>query len=180
MFWLYTTIQSWCTIRTKCAIVKSTVAWPLIRLWTMSMFRANDNFSPPLNLKSSKLYGNLILGCRHIHKSDQICLFLSKSYPKHLIFTIINYIKKHKEILLSFFSLQTMPFIYVMLTKGYMGGDGSFEKAMSEISLWVSFLLLNLEIASNVSNFIWFLTHPVIIKHISFLSKWVFSKGAKA
>lgn len=74
-----------------------------------------------------------------------------------------------------------------MLTKSYMGGDGSFQKAMPEINLCVSFLLLNLEIASNISYFIWFLTYPVIIKHISFmtkrldtLSKRVFSKGAKA
>ena len=44
-----------------------------------------------------------------------------------------------------------MPFIHVMLMKRYMGDDGNFEKALSEISLCVSFLLLNLEIASNIS-----------------------------
>ena len=44
-----------------------------------------------------------------------------------------------------------MPFAYVMLTKSYMDDDGSFEKTLLDISLCVSFLLLNLEIASNIS-----------------------------
>ena len=93
------------------------------------MFKANDNYSSTQNLIWSNLSDNLILGLRIFFKSR--CLVLPFSLKKLSKTSNIFHNKLYKGILLSLFSLQNMPFIHVMLTKCYVGGDGSLEKALA-------------------------------------------------
>ena len=79
-----------------------------------------------------------------------------------------------------------MPFINVMLTKSYMGDDGSFEKALSEISLCFLFVIKlgnsfqYFLISSGFNTSHYNQTHKLYDKRLDAPPNRVFSKGKSA